>query len=114
MARVSEIVDRSAGDRITNHPQLHTHYGDTLEAAIEKACAEAERLLSRFTEPLEVARLVVDSEQVAAPAGLRTGRSGARKLLYATGGHLIDVQVQPVNGGSRIVLIGQITSPEHP
>src|SRR5262245_9522221 len=102
-ASVVQIVDHSIGDRIAHHPRLRRQCADSPEEAIAQACSEADRLIGQFTSLPEVAALVFDSEQAPVPVGIRAGKAGPRKLLYATGGHLIDLQVQPADTGTRSV-----------
>lgn len=118
VACVAQIVGRSTGDVIANHPRLHWHNGETPEEAIEKAFAEAESVRKapdRFSRVIQYARLLFDSQVAAVPVGLRATKPGAHKLVYASDDYLIDLQVQS-SGHLRdeTVMLGQITSPQHP
>ena len=120
MANVAQIVGRSTGDRIANHPRLHAHYGLTPEEAIGKAFDEAETVrkpLGRFARVMSVmqdARLLFDSQLAAARAGLRATKPGSRTLVYASDDYLIDVQLQSGSARGDTLLIGQITSAQTP
>jgi hypothetical protein len=60
---------------------------------------------------LETVKLLFDSHASPLPAGVRGGPVMARTLLFATGEHVVDLQVMPSHERDHTVLIGQITSP---
>jgi hypothetical protein len=57
---------------------------------------------------LDLAMLQFDSERQPLAAGMRSGQSSARQLLYRSGNVCIDMRMQPTPGTESVLLIGQL------
>ena len=62
----------------------------------------------RFALARATAKLLFDSQLAVATAGLRTLRSGPRKLLYENGDFLVDLQIAWSPDRERTFLVGQV------
>jgi len=76
------------------------------------ACEEAHRRTQQQS-PAPVA-LVFDSFQQALPAGLRSGRSESRHLLYRTDDLTADLRLEAGARTGRLLLIGQVADTRRP
>jgi|SRR5688572_2621897 hypothetical protein len=76
------------------------------------ACEEAHRRTQQKS-PAPVA-LVFDSFQQALPAGLRSGRSESRHLLYRTDDLTADLRLEAGARTGRLLLIGQVADTRRP
>ena len=76
------------------------------------ACEEAHRRTQQHS-PAPVA-LVFDSFQQALPAGLRSGRSESRHLLYRTDDLTADLRLEAGARTGRLLLIGQVADTRRP
>jgi len=63
---------------------------------------------------LDLATLQFDSDRQPLAAGMRSGQSSARQLLYKSGSLCIDMRMQPTPGSESIVLIGQLLDSMNP
>src|ERR671919_2348278 len=77
------------------------------------ACEEAHRRCTQHHSPAPVA-LVFDSFQQALPAGLRSGQSESRHLLYRTDDLTADLRLEAGARTGRLLLIGQVADTRHP
>jgi hypothetical protein len=63
---------------------------------------------------LDLATLQFDSDLQPLVAGMRSGQSSARQLLYKSGSLCIDMRMEPTPGSESIVLIGQLLDSMNP
>ena len=77
------------------------------------ACEEAHRRCTQHHAPAPVA-LVFDSFQQALPAGLRSGHSESRHLLYRTDDLTADLRLEAGARTGRLLLIGQVADTRRP
>jgi hypothetical protein len=63
---------------------------------------------------LDLATLQFDSDSQPMVAGVRSGPTSARQLLYKSGTVCIDMRMQPTPGSESIVLIGQLLDTLNP
>jgi hypothetical protein len=63
---------------------------------------------------LDLATLHFDSDKQPAAAGVRSGHTSARQLLYRSGTVCIDMRMQPTPGTESMVLIGQLLDTMNP
>ncbi len=68
---------------------------------------------SALSRAVDRVKVLFDSQFVAAPIGVRSGVSARRKVLFATGDLMIDVQLEPLSRTNRTVILGQITAPKN-
>jgi hypothetical protein len=76
-------------------------------------CQEAYRRCSH-QESRATTALVFDSFHQALPAGLRSGTSGSRHLLYRTDDVTADLRLEASARTGRLLLIGQVAATRHP
>ena len=77
------------------------------------ACEEAHRRCMQQQSPAPVA-LVFDSFHQALPAGLRSGKSESRHLLYRTDDLTADLRLEAGARTGRLLLIGQVADTRRP
>jgi len=77
------------------------------------ACEEAYRRCTQQESPATAA-LVFDSFHQALPAGLRSGTSGSRHLLYRTDDVTADLRLEAGARTGRLLLMGQVADTRHP
>lgn len=71
--------------------------------------------LGGFARASQAVKLLFDSQLVAAPVGVRNAVWGPpRRLVFASGSLVVDLQVAPSTGSGVKVLIGQVTASRHP
>ena len=92
---------------------------DVVEAAHAYAAprpCEEHSVLSRAVERVQafVATLTLDTLEQALPAGVRSGASVVRQLLYEAPQLAIDLRLENARRPDRIMLAGQIASRERP
>ena len=66
----------------------------------------------RAARVMDAARALFDSALMPLPAGVRSAAEAPRKLVYAAGEYLVDLQVQPISQRAGATqLTGQVTMP---
>ena len=78
-----------------------------------KALYEAVRPVSAFVRALETVKLLFDSQVAPLAAGVRSSQGGPRKLLFACGDLVIDLQISPSRNPQHWEIIGEITASSH-
>ena len=78
---------------------------------VAKAIFNRPRTLGPLAQMLETVTLLFDSQLSPAAAGMRNGLAGPRKLVFAWGDRIIDLQVGPSHQHNGYVVIGQISAP---
>ena len=63
---------------------------------------------------LDLATLQFDSTRQPMVAGVRSGHTSARQLLYKSGTVCIDMRMQPTPGSESFVLVGQLLDSMNP
>jgi len=61
-----------------------------------------------------IAQLLFDSFQTPAFAGVRSGSSGPRQMLYGIGDYRIDIRIEPKPEGEVVTMVGQILISDEP
>jgi hypothetical protein len=78
-----------------------------------KALYEFRGQVSPFARALETVKLLFDSQVAPLAAGVRSSPGGPRKLLFASGDLVIDLQIAPGHQPRHTEIIGQISAPPH-
>lgn len=73
-----------------------------------KAGFALRKVVSFPSGKLDLATLQFDSNSQPLAAGMRSGSTTARQLLYKSGSLCIDMRMEPTPGSESIVLIGQL------
>lgn len=79
-----------------------------------KAGFRLRKVVSFPSGKLDLATLQFDSNRQPLVAGVRSGHSAARQLLYKSGTVCIDMRMQPTPGSESFLLIGQLLDSVNP
>lgn len=104
---------------------LLQRFGETLLSAeatpvVPAAVVQRAEAIFALRQPEKIgfaqvlARLVYDSFREPLPAGIRTGRSASRQVLYEAGEICIDLRLEFENGGALVSLVGQVSNRQQP
>ena len=105
-------VQRDTWQTVTELAQVD-HLFEPPAAALRGALVHysIKRPVGRMARAFEVVRVVFDSALVPMPAGVRSATSARRKVLYAVGDLLVDVQIESRHA-TRTTVVGQVTAPK--
>jgi hypothetical protein len=78
-----------------------------------KALYEFNASAGPFARALETVKLLFDSQFAPLPAGVRSSRGGPRKLLFASGDLVINLEIATARTPQHTEIIGEVTAPSH-